>query len=286
MFKIDNELTCGYAQLNVTDLKEMTAYYSDKIGLDVISENEERIELGITETKNTLLVLNKTTADRSSLKAGLFHTAFLLPTRKDLGNILFSLLNKGVSVDGASDHGYSEAIYLQDPEGNGIEIYRDKPKKEWTINADGTIPGVTEEMDAEGVLKSRDDQPSDRFPQKTIIGHMHLSVRDLNASEAFYRNVLGLSLKYQFGSQARFLAAGKYHHHIGMNTWAGTGLAERTEEDLGLSLFSLNLSSRKTLQSLTDHLTESGHPFLTEADAVTLTDPNGIHVKVEYTGNE
>ncbi|MCC5894659.1 MAG: VOC family protein [Alkalibacterium sp.] len=283
MFKIDNEMACGYAQLNVSHLDQMKEYYAEKIGLAILKEDELQVDLGIKETGTVLIVLKKVaTQETGSLKAGLFHTAFLLPTRRDLGNCVFSLLNKDVPIGGASDHGYSEAIYLQDPEGNGIEIYRDKPRDEWTINEDGTIPGVTEEMDAEGVLQSRDEEPTGRLPEGTVIGHMHLSVSDLDETEAFYRETLGLSLKYTYGTQARFLAGGSYHHHIGINTWAGKGLPIREREDLGLSEFSINLSSKTALKKLTDQLSSRGYDIDAEADSLTLTDPNGIQVIVRY----
>lgn len=283
MFRIDKNMSCGFAQLNVSDLKGMKEYYVDKIGLDIISEKDLQVNLGIKETGEILLVLTKVPSGGSEArKAGLFHTAFLVPTRKDLGNILFSLLNKEVPVEGASDHGYSEALYLQDPKGNGIEIYCDKPQEEWTVNEDGSIPGVTEEMDAEGVLKSRDAHPSDRLPEGTKIGHMHLSVSNLDDSHAFYADALGLSLKYHYGTQAHFLAAGGYHHHIGINMWAGSDLPKRSKEDYGLRLFSLDLSSETEFERLRNHLKESGYDFNSENNHIILTDPNGIQVKVRY----
>lgn len=283
MFKIDGKMMCGYAQLNVGNLKVMKEYYTEKIGLDILDEKDMQVDLGIRETGKILLVLNQVpSSSLKTRKAGLFHTAFLVPSRRDLGNILFSLLNKEVQIAGASDHGYSEALYLQDPEDNGIELYRDKPKEEWTINPDGTIPGVTEEMDAEGVLNSRDDFPVDSMPEGTIIGHMHLSVSDLDDTHRFYTSVLGLDLKYKFGTQAHFLAAGDYHHHIGINTWAGKGIPERSQEDPGLSLFSLELSSKNDLEKLTQHLNEQKIDYLSENNHIILTDPNGINVKVNH----
>lgn len=285
MFKSDKNMTCGYAQLNVQDLTAMKKYYTENIGLGIIKENEKQTELGIVETGSTLLLLSKIQKDgnRSKIpKAGLFHMAFLLPSRKDLGNILYSLLTKGVTVSGASDHGYSEAIYLQDPEGNGIEIYWDMPKENWIINEDGTIPGVTEEMDAEGVLSSRNSDPSDKLPEGTIIGHMHLSVSDLTDSSLFYTNVLGLSVKYNYGQQAQFLAAGAYHHHLGMNTWAGKDLPRRDSQDLGLTLFSVCLQSEIAYHTLQEHLNESDYTVQTEQNHMIVTDPNGIHIKIEY----
>lgn len=288
MFKLGKDLVIGYAQLNVSDLQKMKDYYIDTIGLDMIEEREGQVALGIEKSGKTLIILNEVSTDRrSSKKAGLFHTAFLLPTRKDLGNVLYSLLKREIRIDGASDHGYSEAIYLQDPEGNGIEIYRDKPKSEWIINEDGTIPGVTEEMDAEGVLTSRDsDDVSKKLSAGTLIGHMHLSVSDLDESSSFYIEKLGLSLKYNFGAQARFIAAGDYHHHIGMNIWGGKGLSKRSTTDLGLHSFSLELPSKNEFEQLIDHLNVINYDFETNQNHLLLFDPNGIQIKLYYPENK
>lgn len=277
MGKINKQMEIGYAELNVSDLDKMTRYYTDTVGLSLIEKTDSRSKLGIAESGKVLLILQKTQdQDNGEVKAGLFHTAFLLPERRDLGNTLYNLLKNEVAIAGASDHGYSEALYLQDPEGNGIEIYRDKPKEEWVINEDGTIPGVTEQMDAHGVLDSRDEKASPLFPEGTVVGHMHLSVSDLKESEQFYIDALGMDLKYEYGAQARFIAAGDYHHHIGMNIWAGSGLPKRRSGDLGLRQFTLVLPDRTDIDKLADRLSENGYPFEREQDSLSVTDPNGI----------
>lgn len=281
-FKIDNNLSIYSVDLNVNDLDAMTTYYKDKIGLSMLEESDNHASLGIKANSQVLVNLIKTDNGEPQIKkAGLFHTAFLVPERKDLGNILFALLQREVPIEGASDHGYSEALYMTDPEGNGIEIYRDKPREEWDIQDDGTIKGVTEQMDAEGVLASRDDHPVDLFPEGTTIGHVHLSVSDLDESQKFYIDVLGMSLKYEFGPQARFIAAGGYHHHIGMNIWMGSNLPKREQYDLGLTRFTLNVSTSEQLSALRDNLKAHSVPVEDEAETfVTVMDPNGIRVTV------
>ena len=277
MGKINKLMEIGYAELNVRDLDKMTRYYTDTVGLSLIEKTDSQSKLGIAESGKVLLILEETQGqDNLEVKAGLFHTAFLLPERRHLGNTLYNLLKNEVAIAGASDHGYSEALYLQDPEGNGMEIYRDKPKEEWVINDDGTIPGVTEQMDAHGVLDSRDEKVSPLFPEGTVVGHIHLSVSDLKESEQFYTDALGMDLKYEYGAQARFIAAGDYHHHIGMNTWAGSGLPKRRSGDLGLRQFTLVLPDRTDIDKLADRLSENGYPFEREQDSLSVTDPNGI----------
>lgn len=215
-------------------------------------------------------------------KTGLFHIAFLLPTRKDLGNTLIHYLQSNAPIDGASDHGYSEALYLTDPEGNGIEVYRDKPKSEWDIREDGEIVGITKEMDAEGVVAAADSQQSS-FPTGTIVGHVHLKVADLAQTETFYTQVVGLSLKNNFGNQAKFFAAGDYHHHIGSNTWMGKGVTPMADNDLGLAYYTFVLPDKEAFESLLTHLEKENVSLTLESSRrLALLDPNGIQVKMEY----
>lgn len=280
MFIIDEHMSLGPATLVVKDLKGMCNFYNEKLGLAELNKTSEEITLGVK--KRPLLNLKKGTKEwPPEKKAGLFHTAFLLPERSDLGNVLYKLLKEQTPLSGASDHGYSEAIYLEDPEGNGIEIYRDKPKDAWTVHEDGRIPGTTEQMDGEGVLDSRDsDAIIQQMPEGTVIGHMHLSVRDLDDTQQFYSDVLGLSLKDYFGTQARFLAGGDYHHHIGTNTWAGSNLPVRSEEDYGLQSFSIQLSSDKKMTELKAHFEQNKVDFTEEEQALVVYDPNGIEVRI------
>lgn len=280
-FKLDKSSTVHSVDINVTDLETMNAYYKDKIGLSVLEESDDYSSLGIRADNRVLLNLIKTnTADTQTKKAGLFHTAFLVPTRRDLGNVLYALLKKEVPIEGASDHGYSEALYLHDPEGNGIEIYRDKPKSEWDISENGMIKGITAEIDADGVIDSRDDQLIDTLPEGTLIGHVHLSVTDLDESRRFYIDTLGMELKYEFGSQARFIAAGEYHHHIGLNTWSGAQ-NKRDPFDPGLTRFTLSVSTTENLNDLKAYLISQNIVINDESETfITVTDPNGIRVTV------
>lgn len=279
-FKIDHDLDIHSVDLNVSDLKVMTDYYTENIGLDVLDESNNYASLGIKADDQVLINLIKTEKqDSQAKKAGLFHTAFLVPARKDLGNVLYALLKNEVPVEGASDHGYSEAIYLTDPEGNGIEIYRDKPRTEWDIGEDGTIRGVTEQMDADGVLASRSEVLVDKMPTGTKIGHVHLSVRDLEESQVFYIDVIGMQLKYEFGSQARFIAAADYHHHIGLNTWLGSGIPKRDTYDTGLRRFTLSVSQAEELEKAKEHIISQGISVEDAGDTFfTVQDPNGIRV--------
>lgn len=282
MYTIDEQMSLDSATLVVENLKVMKDFYRDNIGLIELDNKGEEIVMGV---RNRPLLVLKKRKDKSTSerKAGLFHTAFLLPERRDLGNVLYKLLSARIPLSGASDHGYSEAIYLQDPEDNGIEIYRDKPKEMWTVHEDGRIPGVTEEMDAEGIINSRENDDLLQMPDGTVIGHMHLSVKNLDETEEFYTSLLGLSVKDHLGAQARFLAGGDYHHHIGINTWGGANLSARKEGDSGLQSFTILLSSKDKFVELKAHLNDLNTVYNEKDDTLELVDPNGIivYIKVE-----
>lgn len=282
LFRIDEQTELGVVTLNVQDLNKMSNFYEETIGLDVLNRQDGSVELGTKDNNKVLLKLVQVKVTGTpTRKAGLFHTAFLLPSRKALGNVLFSYLKREIPVGGASDHGYSEAIYLQDPENNGIEIYQDKPREGWDIQPDGTIKGITIQMDAQGVIDSRDPEQVDKFPAGTIIGHVHLSAANLEATTEFYMDVLGLDLKYEYSEQARFFAAGGYHHHIGANTWAGESIPTREEEDLGLRSYTFVVPSADALEKVKANLVNLDMTFTEEAaDVISVIDPNGVKVLV------
>ncbi|MFC6464824.1 VOC family protein [Marinilactibacillus sp. GCM10026970] len=280
-YKLDQKASIGSVTLKVRNLDRLSEYYQT-LGLEVLEASEEKVKLGVRGSKQPLLILKtiQNVVDRRA--AGLFHTAFLLPSRKDLGDTLYRLLVKKIPIDGASDHGYSEAIYLQDPEGNGIEIYRDKPKSDWDVREDGRIAGITIEMDADGVIESRDQSALiEKFPEKTTIGHIHLSVIDLDETQNFYQQV-GFDLTDQYGDQARFFSAGGYHHHIGTNIWMGKHLPALSKEDLGLESYSVVLSSIESLEKLKQIIEIHGILVLEDAhEVLSVLDPNGIEVRFE-----
>ncbi|WP_208560403.1 VOC family protein [Marinilactibacillus kalidii] len=283
-FKLDAASSIGTVVLKVRDVEKLANYYQ-AIGLVLFSLTTEKASLGVSGNEMPLLELHKIQQPLERKAAGLFHTAFLLPTRKDLGDTLYRLLVKKIPIDGASDHGYSEAIYLQDPEGNGIEIYRDKPRSDWDIREDGRIAGITIEMDADGVLASRDPESTiETFPASTTVGHVHLSVRNLEDTQSFYQKI-GFDLTDQFGDQARFFSAGGYHHHIGTNIWMGNNLPALTEKDAGLESFSILLPSTESLLKLKQTIQNCGITILEDTNvSLSILDPNGITIQFKSIG--
>ena len=268
----------GKVALKVNDLKKMTQFYQEALGLDLMEEKENSVVLGVA-ADNTPLVELIQLAEPSNRKrtTGLFHLAILLPTRADLGSILYHLLTKKYGIDGASDHGYSEAIYFNDPEGNGIEIYRDKELSAWDVRPDGKIEGVTEAMDADGVIGAM-VKIYDGIPAGSIMGHVHLTVHDLVETQQFYENVLGISLKSDFFGQAKFFAAGNYHHHIGSNMWAGKHLPAAEENQPGLAYFTWVVADNVAYEALKGRLVQAEVSFEEKDNTLIFKDNSSIEI--------
>lgn len=278
-FQLNAAAHIGSVALKVANLEKMTKFYQEVIGMQVLEQSVSHSTLGVGDT--VLLELHKVQNPLPlAPRTGLYHVAFLLPSRKALGNTLLHYLTVNAPLIGASDHGYSEALYLNDPEGNGIEVYADKPQSEWDIRSDGEIVGVTLEMDAEAVIAAGDNTWKG-FPIGTTVGHVHLKVADLTATEKYFTEVLGLSLKNNFGNQAKFFATGDYHHHIGSNVWLGKNIPAMTENDLGLDYFSFSVPNQAELDRLENHWKNQIEYTKNEDGSLTVVDPNGITMKFE-----
>ncbi|EPG0901576.1 VOC family protein [Listeria monocytogenes] len=276
MAEISEELRLGEVVLNVGHLKEMAGFYQEVIGLKLLEENERMVRLGVSGSDEALLVLKK--IDNAVVpevpRIGLFHTAFLLPTRESLADVLLHLAKSGYPIDGAGDHAYSEALYLHDIEGNGIEIYADRPKAEWMRDGDGNLPMVTEQVDVDSLLQIATDEPFTGMPNGRIIGHVHLQVADADKAEQFYKEVLGMNLTTAIPS-ARFFAAGDYHHHIGSNVWAGRNLELLQENETGLAWFTIITPDK---DAIITNLIEQGYDVKRLENTISVTDSNGIKI--------
>lgn len=279
-----NDWKLGKVVLKVADLENMSAFYQENLGMTVLETDTNIVRLGVKSTKDVLveLVEIEPTA-KKELTAGLFHLAVLLPSRQDLGEYLYYLLTKKFPLQGASDHGYSEALYFTDPEGNGIEIFADKPKSEWDIREDGRIEGITIQMDAEGVIGTVKKQFTG-LPEGSIIGHVHLTVNELAKTDEFYADILGLGLKSDYMGQAKFFASGNYHHHIGSNIWAGKNLPKPVKDELGMAYYTFVLPNEEEYQELVKRLDANDYPYTVNNDnTIVLEDNSGIeiHLSIE-----
>ena len=218
-YDYNSKIYLAEAVLNVKDLAGQTAFYTQIIGLEVLSQTEKEVILGSGNKPLVHLIqTNREEAVKSSY--GLYHMAILLPSREDLADVFKHIAELDYPFVGAADHGYSEALYLEDLEGNGIELYRDKPVAEWDIREDGRIVGVTEELSAQEIYEMGRKVEPFVIAEETRMGHIHLSVKDSQLASAFYQEVLELADKFTIPS-ASWIASGDYHHHLAVNEWGG-----------------------------------------------------------------
>jgi catechol 2,3-dioxygenase len=224
----------GRVRLRVADLDRVRSYYERTIGLQA-----DGLALG-ADTPLIELIHDPDAPPAPPGSTGLFHLAILVPDRPSLARAIRRVVASGERFTGASDHFVSEALYLRDPEGNGIEIYRDRPRSEWEHEANGELRMGTVALDVESVLAEAEDADP-TMPDGTRIGHVHLHVADLEASEAFYAGDLGLDVMVRSYPGALFLAHDGYHHHIGLNTWQGEGAPPPPPGSRGLEDFELLL---------------------------------------------
>lgn len=232
-------LSLGRVALTVHDIDAVGAYYEQVVGLHRLDRDGESARYGAEG--RTLLELRRDAAARraSRREAGLFHTAFLLPDRGALARWTRAAIDRETRILGASDHDVSEAIYLADPEGNGIEIYADRPASAWRRTAQG-IEMSTEALDVEDLLRAEGDGVWQGFPEGTTVGHVHLQVGALPAAEDFYGGVLGLDVTCRYPGSS-FFAADGYHHHLATNVWNSRGAGVRAHPATGLAEVEIRL---------------------------------------------
>lgn len=267
----------GSVTLIVRDLDRVARFYERTIGLQRMGRERDAVHLG--DGHAVLLTLRQRDVEPEPLGfAGLFHIAFLLPTRADLSHWLRRAITSGVRLDGASDHGVSEAIYLSDPEGNGIEMYADRPRHTWRWEG-GKITMSTEPLNVPALIQLGEGDVSDaaRVPIGTSVGHVHLRVGGLTEAETFYRDALGLDVTSRYPG-ATFYASGDYHHHIAANVWGSRNSPKRSGSTAGLASFELIMRDRETFDATADRLLAFG--ARKNGDIIEAADPWGTVVQV------
>ena len=279
----------GYVHLIVHDLKKSLAFYQDVLGFKIHSQTGDTARLGAggadtcTATHpvrcKCLLVLTENPSARPVPRTtGLYHFAILVPSRFNLAQSLRQLADTETPVQGFADHLVSEAIYLSDIDGNGIEIYRDRPRDQW-YDARGNFRMGTDPLDLRGVLSELDGRPEKwmGLVPGTVLGHMHLQIADVRRDEAFYRDVLGFDVMANLGS-ASFVSAGGYHHHLGMNTWNSAGAPPPPPDAVGLRYFTVELPNRAELSQVVDRLQKAGTGIEEAETGMLVRDPshNGL----------
>ena len=248
VYQYNSQIYLTEVALNVKDLESQTAFYHQLLGLEILIQSEKEILLGAGGKPLVRLIK---TDDISNPKQsyGLYHMALLLPTREDLANVFKHLLDLKIPVVGGADHGYSEAIYLEDLEGNGIELYRDKPVTVWDIREDGRIIGVTEELSAQDIYQLGKEIEPFAIASGTRMGHVHLSVKNSREASVFYQESLGLEDKFTI-PHASWIASGDYHHHLAVNEWGGKNLVRRKNGMVGLAYYVVEVENKEFLVNL------------------------------------
>ena len=273
---LDPATTVGLLSLTVADLARSIAFYTEALGFALLDRTDGAAALGVGD-RPLLLLTEQPGArpwphDRRGY-TGLYHFALLLPTRADLGRWLRHWLDLGLPLPGQGDHLVSEALYLSDPDGHGIEIYRDRPRDAWTW-AGGQVQTAADPVDIRGVLAEaeRAGEPWHGLPRGTRLGHMHLQIGDISAAAAFYRDVLGFDIVAQMPT-ALFVSAGGYHHHIGLNTWHSRGADPAPTDTAMLRFFTIDLPTEDARQAVLSRLDDAGRRYTRTGNVVAVQDP-------------
>jgi len=278
---IDPDLAMGPVRLSVANLARSLTYYQQTIGLTLLTQGQGVATLGVGEVP--LLQLHELPGARLVRRAtGLYHFALRLPSRPALAQVIQHFATIGYSLDGAADHIVSEALYMSDPDGHGIEIYHDRPRHHW-YDAQGRMLLTTDPLDLGAIMRTLPDDRGPAWaglPPGTDMGHVHLQVADLRAAEQFYLGVMGFERMAELPG-ASFIGAGGYHHQLGMNTWAGAGVAAPPEHAARLLRYTLQFSSQALLQELLDRLHAAGIAPLEEQDGWLVRDPAHIWVQLQ-----
>jgi catechol 2,3-dioxygenase len=275
------ETGIGAIRLTVADLDRLQDFYERAIGLRTLDDEGDTVRLGVDDTSVVELTGRPDAPEKPRGATGLFHLAILVPTRRELARTLRRVADAGGRLSGASDHLVSEALYLSDPEGNGIEIYRDRPRDEWRYS-DARLQMATLPLDLEDLLGELGGSApeTDGAAAGTRIGHVHLQVADLDAARTFYRDLLGFEVTVEDYPGALFLSVGGYHHHIGLNTWAGEGAPPPPRESRGLRWFEVLFPDGGELERVTARLREAGVEVETAASGVHVADSSGNGVRL------
>lgn len=266
----------GMVRLKVRALERISRFYQDVLGLRLIKENPNGVTLGTSAMPLLELIGDGDFAPRDPRTAGLFHTAFLLPDRVHLARWLTSVKAQRVQLLGASDHKVSEAIYLADPEGNGIEVYADRSPSEWQP-VDGRFEMPSDPLDIEALLGQAEGGRWAGIPKDSVIGHVHLQVGDTAEAERFYGALLGFDVtaRYPGGS---FFGTGGYHHQLAANTWRSAGAGPRSDKMAGLEAFQIQISDSGTVADIEARSHKSGVSLSDDRYGLTLRDPWGIAI--------
>jgi catechol 2,3-dioxygenase len=279
---IDPAVHPGLVALTTSDIDRLLGFYQRLLGMQLIERRGDRALLGAEASQPLLQLVEDPQAPPPPRRApGLYHFAILFPSRPLLGQALLRLVENNYSLQGAADHLVSEALYLADPDGNGIELYRDRPASDWPYSS-GQLQMGTEPLSLSSLMEEA-AEPANGMPSGTQIGHVHLKVANIPAADDFYIRQLGMDLMLHFGPKAGFVSAGGYHHHIGYNTWESAGAEPPPPGSAGLRYFSLLMPSQAVLDEVVGRLKDGGAAVLPADDEPDL--PQGSVFTRDPSGN-
>lgn len=274
------ETTLGAVRLRSADPDRLASFYRRVIGLTDRRAPAGGLHLGTADRTLVEIEGAPGAPPRPRSTTGLFHLALLVPSRADLAQALHRVSGSGWRFTGASDHLVSEALYLDDPDGNGIEIYRDRPREEWT-HRDGELEMSTLPMDLDGVLAALPAGTADEgMPDATTMGHVHLQVRDVDEADGFYTGLLGLDATVRGYPGALFVAAGGYHHHFGLNTWGTRGAPAPPAGSQGLVAARIVLPRAGDVDALAGRVSDAGREVEEREGGVAVADPSGNRLEI------
>lgn len=290
-FRLPDATRLGGVRLQVADLERSVAYYTGTLGMRVLERDGTRALLGAHGDDRPLVELDELAGARPMTqrgRLGLYHFAILLPDRPSLGRFVRHLGAIGARA-GAGDHLVSEAFYLQDPDGLGIEIYVDRPRSDWRRSGRELVM-ATDPVDVADLLRAAGDAPWTGMPAGTVIGHVHLHVGNIDAAAEFFGESLGLDRTVWHYPGALFLAAGGYHHHLGANIWAGDGARQPAEGDARLLEWTMELPDAASLDAAATSLERAGHRVERSGDSgtapnVVTRDPWGTALRLVVAGD-
>lgn len=270
----------GNVKIKVQNLERSIEFYRDILGFDILERTGSIVKL-TTDGKRNFLTLEQpedvTPKERGT--TGLYHFAILLPSRSHLANIVIHFVKNNIQF-GSADHLVSEALYFKDPDGNEIEIYRDRHPSEWNWHGE-EVEMATIPLDFEDLLKNATPNKSwSKMPENTLMGHIHLHVSKLENTEEFYVKGLGMDVVNRFGSQALFLSYGKYHHHVGVNTWNGVGAPAPLKTSVGLKSYTLVFDNEDVRAETVANLKNIGAEVKEENGNWITYDPSGNKIEL------
>lgn len=279
-YRLPADIRLGVVRLQIADLARSIAWYSEVLGFRVLDRESDRAILGGADSV-ALLELSELPGARPASRRGrlgLYHFAILLPDRASLGRLLAHLGRIGAYA-GSADHLVSEALYLTDPDGLGVEIYADRSRSDWSV-AGGELRMATDPLDTAGLISAGGGVPWTGLPAGTTVGHVHLHVGDLDLAARFYHHGLGLDAVVRSYPGALFLSAGGYHHHLGLNTWAGPSAAPAAPGDARLLEWTVVLPSPEAADAAAQSLEQAGYQVERAADGHRTADPWGTSLRL------